>query len=374
MRGDGRIYQRGNVFWIAYYLRGEKFREPARDKDNRPINDAKAAEKFLRARMKEVAADQIGARSFETPQARRLTVGDLLDGLESDYQLRGKASPQALSYIEQVRKDWGDKLAASITPGKIDAYISEKLAADYRPASINRRLQIIGAAFNLAIRRGTLARGPYVRKLSEVGNARQGFFSEAELAAVLEHLPADLHDFVRFAAATGMRKSEIASLTWADIEGDVLTLKGENSKNGEARNIPLIGELAQIIARRKSARGIVRDGVATTELCDFIFHRNGSPVRAFRKSWATATKLACSSMIKAGVKQEDAQKVSGKLFHDLRRFAVRSMTHAGVPQAVAMKVSGHKTASMFARYNIVDTGDVRHALEQTEQFRKAVSS
>jgi hypothetical protein len=45
------------------------------------------------------------------------------------------------------------------------------------------------------------------------------------------------------------------------------------------------------------------------------------------------------------------------------------MTQAGVPQAVAMKVSGHKTASMFQRYNIVATDDLRTALERTEQYR-----
>jgi hypothetical protein len=45
------------------------------------------------------------------------------------------------------------------------------------------------------------------------------------------------------------------------------------------------------------------------------------------------------------------------------------MTQAGVPQAVAMKISGHKTPSMFQRYNIVATDDLRTALERTEQYR-----
>jgi hypothetical protein len=45
------------------------------------------------------------------------------------------------------------------------------------------------------------------------------------------------------------------------------------------------------------------------------------------------------------------------------------MTQAGTPQAVAMKISGHKTASMFQRYNIVATDDMRAALERTERYR-----
>ena len=47
------------------------------------------------------------------------------------------------------------------------------------------------------------------------------------------------------------------------------------------------------------------------------------------------------------------------------------MVHAGVHQAVAIRISGHKTPSMFQRYNIVVTDDLRKALEQTEKYRNA---
>jgi integrase len=63
-------------------------------------------------------------------------------------------------------------------------------------------------------------------------------------------------------------------------------------------------------------------------------------------------------------------KYAGRLFHDLRRSAVKNLTAAGVSQAVAMRISGHKTASMFQRYNIVCTDDLKIALEKTQKFRK----
>jgi hypothetical protein len=49
------------------------------------------------------------------------------------------------------------------------------------------------------------------------------------------------------------------------------------------------------------------------------------------------------------------------------------MIQAGTPQAVAMKISGHKTPSMFQRYNIVATDDLRTALERTQQYRAIVA-
>jgi hypothetical protein len=43
-----------------------------------------------------------------------------------------------------------------------------------------------------------------IRKLSEKDNVRQGFFSEAQIKAILVNLPDDgLRDFVEWAACTG---------------------------------------------------------------------------------------------------------------------------------------------------------------------------
>jgi integrase len=327
-------------------LRGKQYRESC------DTSDEKEAGKFLKARLRETGADLIGARTFTTPRASKLTIREMVAELRKDFELRGKLSQQNGYHLGKVEKIFGDKRAVELTAEKIDAYISERLAAGDAPATINRVTGTLGQCFTLAIRREHLSRKPHIRHLPE-NNARQGFFSESELAAVISHLPEELHDFVKFAACTGMRCGEIKSLTWNDLHGDVLTLRGENSKNGEARNIPLVGKLAEILQRRQAARQIEVNGV--TQLCEFVFHRYGQAINDFRKAWKKATKLALCP---------------GRLVHDMRRFAVRNMVQANVPQAVAMKISGHKTASMFQRYNIVVTADLRKALTQTEEYRQ----
>jgi len=48
MRGDGCIYPRGNVLWLAYSFRGKTYRESAH------TTDEKVARKVLRQRLKQV--------------------------------------------------------------------------------------------------------------------------------------------------------------------------------------------------------------------------------------------------------------------------------------------------------------------------------
>lgn len=118
----------------------------------------------------------------------------------------------------------------------VAAWQLELREQNYKDATINRFCQVLGQAFNLAIERKHLPSGPIIKHLSETGSARSGFFTEMEIRSVISHLPA-LQDFTLFAYVTGMRKGEVQSLKWSDVHGDAITLRAENSKNGEGARL-----------------------------------------------------------------------------------------------------------------------------------------
>ena len=373
MRGNGRIFQRkgSSLWWCAYYLRGKEYRESTGH------TDEKKAQKFLQSKLKEVHADQIGARPFVGPQQQRLTVSELLDALEADYKLRNKTSPQFQSHLKHAQQAFGEWRAVDLSAEAVDSYIAERLEQGAAPATVNRSTQLLTQAYRLAMKRKRLSSVPQIRHLSEKGNARQGFFTDSEFRAVKQNLPEYLKDFAHFGYLTGWRRGEVASLEWGDVDGEAIRLRGQNSKNGDGRTVPLEGELARIIERRRAARQVKSSAGVT--LASLVFHHDGQPIVDIRKAWATACvaagvgEMLCDACKQAMTAHRCPEckvetRYRGKLFHDFRRTGVRNMVRAGVPERVAMTISGHKTRSIFDRYNIVSERDLREAMQRTQAY------
>ena len=224
--------------------------------------------------------------------------------------------------------------------------------------TINRETTLLGRAFRLAIKNKKLRNAPLIRRLSEEGTRREGFFEASEFQAVLSHLPEYLKGFVQFAYLSGWRKNEIRSLEWSlvDMLGRVIRLQPKNSKNKKGRVLVLAGELWTVIERQWKMREY-ENADDTIGISSHVFHRDSAPIGDIRKAWATACK-------KADVR---------KLFHDLRRTRARDMRRAGVPEDVCMMVLGHRTRSIFTRYDIVDERDQQEALLRTQDYLQAAA-
>lgn len=343
MRGAGRIYRRGRIYWIDYWCGGHNYRESSRSALERD------ARELLRKRLAEVNAGRPAPRG-------KATVAELIADLETDYKLNGRKSLyQMQGHARPVLAVFGPDPAEEVTTPRIQRYVQQRLEERLpdgtiikrSPAKINRELAVLRRALALGRRHGRTGAAPVVPTLKEA-NARTGFFERAEVLTVMAHLPPDLADLVDWAFLTGMRKGEVVTLTWDTIQGEELRLA--DSKNGERRVIPLVGLYAQVIARRQRRR---------LPGCELIFHWSGKPIQQFRRHWARA----CS-----------AAGLAGRLFHDLRRSGVRSLVRAGVPRRVAMAISGHKLESVFERYNIVDGSDLRSAAHRLGEFLGSVQN
>ena len=143
MRGDGRVYQRGNRWWVEYWHRGHQYREAAGTTE-------KAAGKRLKERMKQIAGDR-----FIGPQEERVEVSELLDALERHLQTKGARAMASLrSHLKPVRDSLGSKLAVDLRTADVERYIAERLSAEKAPATVNREARSSQAGFSLGAEAG----------------------------------------------------------------------------------------------------------------------------------------------------------------------------------------------------------------------------
>jgi integrase len=360
MRGEGRIFQRGNRWWIAYYAPDPN--DPGRMREHRESAGKTEADakRLLRDRRREVAVHRSGLRQFQGPRQERFLVEELLTGLERQHEILGrKGLPQLRSHLKHVRAAFGMHRAVAVTAERLRDYVAQRQKDGAANATINRELEALQRGFNLARESGTLSMAPRFPTLPE-HNARQGFFERADYERVLANIEdTDVKDYLDWFFWTGMRPGEIRSLTWEAFDKETWTLRlhAKDAKTGYGRVIPLEDKLRAVIERRVKARRLD---------CEFIFHRAGRPVGEFRKTWATA----CQAAGLAVTGERDGKSVvrAVRLPYDLRRTAVRNMVRGGTDPAIAMKISGHRTRAVFDRYNIIDENDIRQAVRKTTAY------
>ena len=124
---------------------------------------------------------------------------------------------------------------------------------------------------------------------------------------------------IEIAIETGMRRSEILSLEWINIDFERARVLLPITKNGRARWVPLSAKAMEVLGKVPRTTGLV---FPVSEV-------------AVRQAW------------------ERLRKRSGLMdlnFHDLRHEAISRMFEKGLNVPEVASISGHRTASQLFRY------------------------
>ena len=345
MKGDGRVFQRGGTWWVAYYNDGRECRESSRSRSR------KEAVRLLRQRVGEVAMGipMQGRPAQRGSGTRRVKMLDLFDILEHHFQLNGCTSRTNGYSLNRLRRRFASYTVQACTSLAVSHYMADMLRRGLKPSTINREIAVLRSALRLGYRHDLVARVPAIKLLPDDA-VRNEFFTRKEIDALIPCLREDLRDVVLFGYLTGWRKGEITGLLWANVNRSeaVIRLEPDQNKNRTVRVLALHGELAALIERRWRSR---RAGRA---LAQHVFHRAGQQLKNFRKPWLKACHQA---------------GLGDRMFHSLRRSAARNMSLLGIPEKVIMSIMGHKSRVMFDRYNIVTEADQRKYMDRLYGFR-----
>lgn len=161
-------------------------------------------------------------------------------------------------------------------------------------------------------------------KLSEPGKPRSKIIEPHEYEMILDRASDKAKPIIMVAWETAMRRSEVLALTPSMINFNkkVITLTYDQTKNGEAREVPLSSTALELLK----------------QLCDG---------RETRAKLFTLTPYAVTQAFRRAAR---LAHVYGVCFHSIRHTTITRYAEMGFNTLQLQCISGHKTISMLARY------------------------
>jgi integrase len=334
-------------FWINYRLPGGQQR---RESVGYSIEEARDADGKRRTQKRENTIFDIKPDTKTTFQELSNWFMELerVKALPSFRQIRIK--------LNKFNSELGNRIVSTIKPVDLENLQVKRRKEGLADATIDDEIgqarTVIKKGFeNGMISGDTLRAFMAVKKLlKRNANARDRVLTKAEYDNLIQNSPKYLQDIIATGYYTGMRKGEILRLTWdkVDLKNRFIQLEAKDTKTGEPRVVPILGELHEIL-----------DVIPRAIHDNHVFRYQGEPVKDIKRSLQTA----CDN---AGITWGKTRE--GFIFHDLRHTFNTNMRKAGIGDLVAMAITGHATREMHDRYNRIDREDIRQAADRLEGF------
>jgi len=157
--------------------------------------------------------------------------------------------------IGHLRKFFAASKLSSITPKDILDYQSIRLANGKKPATINRELACLKHLFNFAKQREKFFGENPVSKVKflEENNQIERVLTSEEEVTLLDTCASHLRPIILTAIHTGMRKNELLSLKWSnvDLDNNLITIESTNTKNKKLKRVPINSLLRKLLLEQK---------------------------------------------------------------------------------------------------------------------------
>ncbi len=243
------IYLRGGIYWAYIYINGRRVRKSLGTNDKR---------------LAEGKAQELRRLTAETTRP----AGPSLEAFALRYFDWAWSSKPASTDREEQRwkstlwpwfKAQGITHMAQITPYHVEQLKAKLAASGKSKATVNRYLQLVRGMINRAVDwdlfegRNPVSRvklfreDPQVRPLTADELTKVLSAAKAVSEKPLSSVQRVFFDLCVFALNTGMRKSEIFGLKWADVREGEAFIRG---KGDRARRVPLNPAAAAVVARQ----------------------------------------------------------------------------------------------------------------------------
>ena len=233
---------------------------------------------------------------------------------------------QDKAHLRWLDRHLAGKQLELIGRGIVDRITDMKLAEGVSNATVNRVLEVLRAILRKCVSDWEwLDRAPKIRMLKEP-TRRIRFLSGDEARRLLAALPAHLADMAAFTLATGLRRANVTSLHWSqvDLVRRLAWIHPDQAKARKAIAVPLNAEAVALVSKQV--------GKHQTH----VFSFRGRPIRQ------VSTKAWYQALERAGV--QDFR------WHDLRHTWAGWHVQNGTPLFALQELGGWESPEMVRRY------------------------
>jgi integrase len=325
------LFKRGNKWWAYVWIDGVRHNKSTGTSNRR---QAEAIEHQFR--------DELNERRHRLPQLKpTMTFGELT----AHFIAGGMGRPHSLDRLKHLLPFFAEMPLININTSAIRKYRQERhKEKTLTAATVNRDLSVLRRILYWSVEEGYLATNPLGRlRMERERRTKHPVLSLREEQLLFAAAPPHLQRIILCALHTGMRRGEILSQRWEDIDFDNRILHVSHSKTpeGEAREIPLTSRLYELLKANRQHRGPV-------------FTYEGSAIKIIKSSWG-------ASLRRSGIRHFR--------FHDLRHTANTRMMLAGVLQEVRREIIGHssqRSRDVNDRYTQIELPEKREAIRRLE--------
>jgi len=309
------VYRRGDNWYIDFTFHGQRIRE-------------------MIGPSRKIARAVIAKRKAEIAEGKFLDIRKEPDPIKfydfaKEYLQWSKANKKPstynrdLSLMRQLNKEFEMKAIQEITTWQIEKYKARR-KDEIKPASVNREIALLKHMYSKAIEWGKAKENPAKKvKLLKGEVKRVRFLMPDEIQKLLSNCADHLKPIVTVALNTGLRRSELLSLQWDQVNFDQGIITILNTKNHERRDIPM-NETVKTTLKEMEKKS------------PYVFcNGDGRNFLNVRRSFETALR-------KSGI--------TDFRFHDLRHTFASNLVMEGVDIMTVKELMGHKDLTMTLRY------------------------
>lgn len=337
------LYQRGKSWYYDFRHRGERYTGCIGAV-------SKTVAKEILAKKKAEAVEGRYELPSKKPSPR-------LEEFITDYfaYYRANRRPRSVTRHEvswrAMQPTFGSKRLDEISPFDLERYRRQRKQAGKSDVTINRELAFLRHVYTMAITWGKATENPVKRvRLARENNGRIRMLTPEEEVRILSHCSPQLMPLVVTALHTGFRRSELLSLTWADVDfrRRTITVGAAYAKNGESRSVPMNEVLTTALKKVR---------INTSDNGPVFCSSKDTPYRSFRSAFERAVREA---------------GVENITFHDLRHTFASRLVMAGVDLPTVKELMGHKDITMTLRYTHLSSDHKQRAVRALEGFGEKV--